>query len=255
MQIDWITVTAQIINFLILVWLLKHFLYQPVLRAMERREQHIANQLNEAEQREQQAREQMLHYQSKTEELERRDEEILSKARNDAEQLRKRLLEEAREETAMARANWQRQINEEKEEFLNNLRHQMIDTIQLLARKALSDLANSDLEERIVHVFINRLKSLDQDSRKALANVSEPLHISSAFELDAPVCSRLTRAIHEHLAEGIKVEYSRSPELLCGIELTSGGQRLSWNLADYLEEMATHIEAAFTPTETAKKEA
>ena len=42
MQIDWITVAAQIVNFLILVWLLQHFLYGPITRAMQRREQRIA---------------------------------------------------------------------------------------------------------------------------------------------------------------------------------------------------------------------
>ncbi len=49
MAIDWITVSAQIVNFLILVWLLKHFLYQPIIRAMDRREQRVSERLNEAQ--------------------------------------------------------------------------------------------------------------------------------------------------------------------------------------------------------------
>ncbi len=49
MQIDWLTVIAQIVNFLILVWLLKRFLYQPVINAMDQREQRIAERLQKAE--------------------------------------------------------------------------------------------------------------------------------------------------------------------------------------------------------------
>ncbi|MBU0908993.1 MAG: F0F1 ATP synthase subunit B, partial [Proteobacteria bacterium] len=48
MGIDWFTFCAQIINFLILVWLLKKVLYQPVLNAMAEREAKIAARLNDA---------------------------------------------------------------------------------------------------------------------------------------------------------------------------------------------------------------
>jgi F-type H+-transporting ATPase subunit b len=37
MLIDWFTVGAQVLNFLILVWLLKRFLYGPILDAIDAR--------------------------------------------------------------------------------------------------------------------------------------------------------------------------------------------------------------------------
>jgi len=48
MEINWFTVIAQIVNFLILVWLLKRFLYKPVLKAIAEREQKIASRLDAA---------------------------------------------------------------------------------------------------------------------------------------------------------------------------------------------------------------
>ena len=42
MLIDGFTVGAQVLNFLILVWLMKRFLYQPILDAIDAREQRIA---------------------------------------------------------------------------------------------------------------------------------------------------------------------------------------------------------------------
>jgi F-type H+-transporting ATPase subunit b len=65
MQIDWLTVIAQIVNFLILVWLLKRFLYHPVITAMDRREQRIAERLQLAEQREQAAIESRQDYENR----------------------------------------------------------------------------------------------------------------------------------------------------------------------------------------------
>lgn len=248
MTIDWITVSAQIINFLILVWLLKRFLYHPVIRAMERREQRIADRLNETQEREQQADKKSQQYQDKTEELERQRGELISQAKAEAEQQKKQLLNEAREEISEKRANWQRQANEEKEEFLTNLRRQAAQGIQTIARKALRDLADAGLEAQIVAVFLNRLKTLDKETRKALEETSEPVRIISTFELDSAVRGRLTRTIHEHLADGIEVDYTESPELLCGIKLSRGSQRLSWNLADYMEELEASINKAFSPT-------
>ena len=65
MQIDWLTTGAQIINFLVLLWLLKRFLYQPVIRAMDRREEKIAHRIREAEHREQTATAQAQAFQDK----------------------------------------------------------------------------------------------------------------------------------------------------------------------------------------------
>ena len=48
MAIDWFTIGAQILNFLVLVWLLKRFLYQPVLDAIDKREKRIAATLADA---------------------------------------------------------------------------------------------------------------------------------------------------------------------------------------------------------------
>jgi F-type H+-transporting ATPase subunit b len=254
MEIDWITVSAQVVNFLILVWLLKRFLYQPVIRAMEQREQRIADRLNEAEDREQQAEDKGQRYQEVTEDLERKREEILAEARHEAEQNKRLLLDEARKEVSDIRKNWQRQASEEKEEFLVSLRLQAAEATQAIARKVLADLADAELEERIIHAFIAQLGKLDKESRKEMAHTPEAIRISSAFELDSAKRSHITRAIHQHLADDIEVIYTQSKDLLCGIELSSAGRRLSWNIADYLEELKTRIEQAFSSTETVKQE-
>jgi F-type H+-transporting ATPase subunit b len=254
MQIDWITVSAQIINFLILVWLLKRFLYKPVIRAMERREQRINERLDDARTSRQQAEQQAAEYRSKREELERQREQRLAEAREQAEQEKKQLLAQAREEVKATREQWQRQVEREQAEFLEKLRVKAAESIQAIARKTLRDLADSTLEEQIVQVFVTRLESLDADARKALAKPGEPLRISSAFELDSRVRDRLTRAVHEHLGADLQVSYAVSAELLCGIRLDSEQQQLSWNLADYMDELTARIEEAFSPLRTSPAE-
>ncbi|MFO7529815.1 MAG: hypothetical protein R6W86_13575 [Marinobacter sp.] len=250
MEINWITVSAQVVNFLILVWLLKHFLYQPVTRAMDRREQKIRNRMDEADSREQQAMKEKESYQQKLASFEKEREELLEEARQEARQTRSQMLDQAREETARARNHWMREVSEEKTAFIDGMRHQSLDVVESVIRKALQDLADERLEERIAHTFVRQLNSLDEETREAMGHSGEPATIASSFELEPAQRSTLTRAIHDLIGADLAVNYTRAPELICGIELTCESQRISWNLSDYLEEMTASIEKAFEPLQT-----
>ncbi|HSN81281.1 MAG TPA: hypothetical protein VLS88_01775 [Polyangiales bacterium] len=249
MQIDWITVTAQIVNFLILVWLLKRFLYQPVIEAMDRREKRITDRLADAQEREREADEAARLYEQKQKELEDERDQIMAEAEEEAAEEKKRLTEEAREAVAETRKAWQRQVDQERTEFLSRLRRETADAIENIARRTLHDLASAELEEQIAQSFVKRLKALDEETRQAIAKTSDVVRISSAFELESGMRSRLTRTVHENLAEDLDVEYEQSPELVCGIELTSGGRRLSWSLDGYMDDLADRIEEGFTRME------
>jgi F-type H+-transporting ATPase subunit b len=245
MEIDWITVSAQVVNFLILVYLLKRFLYAPVMRAMDRREQRIAERLNEAKNREQKANDEAQRFRDRSEDLERRRGELMAKAKEQAEAERQQMLDAARDEVGETRLQWQRQVELEKDEFLEALRKRTAEAVQDVARKALADLADARLEEQVAETFVNRLKALDKDTRKAFADSKAPVCVATSFELDSAVRGRLTRAIHEHLTSEAEVSYDQSPELLCGIELSTSGRRLSWSLADYLDQLGVRMEDAF----------
>lgn len=254
MQIDWITVSAQIVNFLVLVWLLKRFLYRPVIDAMDRREQRISDRLNQAREREREAEEEGAHYRDKQQALQREREDILAGARDEAGAEKKQLLEEARDGVDEQRRQWQRQVEQERHDFMEGLRRRAVESIQAIARRALGDLADSELEERIVQRFVGRLKSADEDTRHALAAGEGPVRIHSAFALDSSVRGRLTRAVHEVLGDDVDVDYEQDAALLCGIELRRGERRLSWNLADYLDQLEQRLAEAFKPLETTKSE-
>ncbi len=255
MAIDWITVSAQIINFLILVWLLKRFLYKPVIRAMNKRKQTIAERLNQAREREREAKQKIQLYQVKAGKLKNARDRILDDAKLEAAKQKKQLLELARAELHEKLDLWQRQVVEEKQEFMTSLRARASENIQAIARKALHDLADAELENQVVNTFIKQLKTVDKKTRKSLSEASEPLTIASAFELSASLRDRLSNAINEHLCPGIEVNYTESPELLCGIELSRGGHRLSWNLVNYLDELNNNIEQAFSSIAPAREEA
>ena len=84
MPIDWFTVVAQAINFLILVWLLKRFLYKPILHAIDEREKGIAAQLAEAEAKKAEAQKERDDFQHKNEAFDQERAALLKKATDEA---------------------------------------------------------------------------------------------------------------------------------------------------------------------------
>ncbi|MEO5958542.1 MAG: F0F1 ATP synthase subunit B, partial [Opitutaceae bacterium] len=69
MLIDWFTVGAQVLNFLILVWLMKRFLYKPILNAIDAREKKISAELADAESKRAEAMKDRDEFQQKNEEF------------------------------------------------------------------------------------------------------------------------------------------------------------------------------------------
>ncbi|MGD8758265.1 MAG: F0F1 ATP synthase subunit B, partial [Deltaproteobacteria bacterium] len=122
MLIDWFTVIAQIINFLVLVYLLKRFLYKPIIKAMDERERRISGRLEEAEKREDQARHELERYQKKNKEIDGRRQVLLNQIKEDAEVQRKALIDQARDQVEGVRANWHEALEREKDAFLQDLR-------------------------------------------------------------------------------------------------------------------------------------
>src|SRR3984885_2421104 len=98
MPIDWFTVIAQAVNFLILVWLLKRFLYRPILDAIDERKKGMASQLAEAEARTAQAQKERDDFQHRNQAFDQERAALVKKATDEANAERRRLLDEARKD-------------------------------------------------------------------------------------------------------------------------------------------------------------
>jgi F-type H+-transporting ATPase subunit b len=247
MQIDWITVAAQIVNFLILAWLLQRFLYGPVTRAMDRRENRIAQRLRDADGKREEAENEARTYREMQAELERCRESLLAEARDKAEQERQALQQTARTEVEQRKQAWLKQVEAQRAEFLRDIRERSTEHFYELARRALGDLADTRLEEQIAAVFVDKLAALDKETKKKIARECSRFEnratVHSRFDLSTSEKSHITKAIHEQIFEHAQVTYEERAGIACGLELKAGGQTVSWSLESYLDELERRIEA------------
>lgn len=243
MLIDWFTVAAQIINFLVLVWMLKRFLYGRILRAMEARDNRIAAQVAEAEAKQKAATEQLALYQNRLQEFETLRESLLAEARGKAEKRYSELLEEARAHVHGLETDWQKDLDRERDAFLRDLRQRAAAEILALARQAVADLACVDVQRCAVQVFLEKLRRLDREAWKNLAKGE--LAIRTAFDLPESTRDEIERTIQQGTETPVRFHFELAPGIGLGIELRGNGWRIGWNSESYLESLEEDLRQAF----------
>ena len=245
MFVDWFTAIAQIVNFLILIWLFNRILYKPILQSIDEREKLISDQLVNADSKIKDAQIEKDEFQRKNNELQDRREELLKKAADDSNVERQKLLSEIRAESETLRLKLQETLKNEQKILQMEITRRIKDEVFAVARKALSELANQDLEERMCGVFICRLRELDFDKKKiieeSLKTSSNIILITSAFEVVPDQRSLIEKAFKENFTGEIQVKFETAPDLISGIEFTANGYKFTWSVSDYLTSLEKNV--------------
>ena len=241
MLIDWFTVGAQALNFLILVWLMKRFLYKPVLHAIDEREKRIAKELADADAKKAEAQKEHDEFQHKNEDFDKQRSDLLNKATEEANAERQRLLDEARKTADALSVTRQAALSNEADRLNQAISVRAQQEVFAIARKTLTDLAGASLEERMVAVFTQRLRAMNgqpkDDLGKALKTDAGPALVRSAIDLPPDQRAAIQTAINETFSADIHLQFETSPNLISGIELTANGQKVAWSIGDYLASL------------------
>jgi F-type H+-transporting ATPase subunit b len=245
MLIDWFTVGAQALNFILLVWLMKRFLYKPILHAIDAREQRIARELADAAAQKTEAEKERETFREKNEAFDRQRAELLSRATKEAHAERLRLLDEARLAADVLRAKRQDALEREQQILNDEITRRTREEVFAIARKTLTDLAGEGLEERMGEMFRRRLRELDGEAREGLAMVlkssSDPVLVRSAFEMPTEQRAAIQHALNETFSAQIQVRFETAPDVISGIELTANGRKIAWSIADYLSSLEKSV--------------
>lgn len=241
MLIDWFTVCAQIINFLILIWLLNRFLYKPILNAIDAREQRIASQLEYATQMKTEAENARMDYEQKIAGFEQQRLMQMNEAAQQAESERQQLIEKARRETAELKQQWLDALSGEQNSLNQQLSQRIEQEVFKIARKTLHDLSSTELEQQITTVFIQRLQTQAKQLATQLnqSPSGEPCRaiIRSQFTLTTDQQSAIDNALNDIIQQPLTVQFQSNSSTCFGIECVIGSFKIAWNIDDYLERM------------------
>ncbi len=254
MLIDWFTVGAQALNFLILVWLMRRFLYKPVLDAIDAREKRIAGQIEDATAKQAQAEADRVAFQGKSDAFDKERAALMAKAATDAQNESKQLMDEARQSADALSAKHQAALAAATQRVNQALAERAAQEVFAISKKALADLASTDLEAHIVEVFLSRLRALSGAAKAVLGEAfkSKPntAAVRSAFVLSPTQRESIQTAFTEVFQTAVPLQFDSAPDTVCGVEFSVGGQKVAWSVSHYMSSLEDEVSKLLAPVST-----
>jgi F-type H+-transporting ATPase subunit b len=244
--VDWFTVAAQVVNLLVLIFLLRRFLYGPITRAMAARQEAIVAKSREASLLVGEARAEGERLRVLADEMQQGRQQRLDALTEEVDALRREQLRSARAEVDQLQQRWQDAVGRERDAYLAELRLRAGEQILAVVRRAILDLSGEELDEVVVRRFVAELHRLDDAQRRLLAgrDGEQVIRVRTATPLRREVRAVLVAAIHEAITPDVDVELDTSASLISGVELRVPGFKLAWTVEDYLDDLETELGAA-----------
>lgn len=239
MEIDWSTFLLEIINFLILVWILKRFLYKPVLNVIARRQANVEKVLAGAETTQSKAQALQQQFQSRIQDWEQEREGAHAGLQEELRAERKRLMtalqSDLDQERSKAEVLQQRRLDEVVRQSENlALGHACTFISRIFTR-----LATPEVEAKLVELALEDLGRITAERRRSLQvaweQMREPVQVHSAYPLSSDQQARIVQALEGLLGEKPVCEFQQDPALMAGLRIAAGPWLFHADLQDELK--------------------
>jgi len=238
-ELSWTTFILEIINFLVLVWVLKRLFYAPVKRVIAARRAAVEKTLSDAESSKREAQELQSRYEGRLREWELEKERQKEAFRKELSEERAKQLKLTEilvaEEREKAKAQ---QKKKDAERRITEEREAMNQALEFTSR-VLKDVSCPELEGKIVDLVTEQLSSAEGESLPSAAAESwghgATVRVRSAYSLTEPQRHTLTTVLKSRLGTDAPVEFAVDQNLLAGVEITVGSYVLRANLRDELQ--------------------
>jgi F-type H+-transporting ATPase subunit b len=235
--LDWFTIFAQIVNFFVLIVLLRLFLYKPIVKAMVERKVRIANETRELREARIEADRLKAELRRKHEDLENRESEVMSEIHAEAEKWRQEAMASAGAEIEIMRKEWLAALEREKESVALNLRKKLVHEVSATAARIVRDLSGSDLEQLILSGFMHRIA----EEASGMECGNSDILIRTGFEYDDPQEQKIHQLLKGLFPAQNERIFITDARLGLGIELIAGDRKWEWNLNSYVTELENKI--------------
>jgi F-type H+-transporting ATPase subunit b len=241
MRIDWWTLALQAANFLVLVWLLQHFLYRPVQAIIAERQQRAESVLAEASSAKAAAEELRTELGEQRAAIESERRQVLEEAHAKAKEEAAALLDRARAGAEKLLAEGHQRVAQERAEAADALRQRAIELGVAIGRRLLTEVGDARLDQAFLTRALARLQALSEQERAALidrlAHDDIVVQVVTAAPLDVADRDDFSERLRALVGAGIDVRFAHDPALLAGAELRFPHTVLHHSWRDSLREI------------------
>lgn len=139
-----------IITFVIFLFILKRFAWNPILKALDAREQGIKNDIQAAKNAREEAEKSLEEYRRKLSEAQVEAQAVVAKARRDAERVREELLAKSKREAEAQVERARKQIELERMEAVNQIRSEIAGLVIASAEKVIGKALSAEDHRRLI---------------------------------------------------------------------------------------------------------
>jgi len=246
------------VNFLLLVILLRRFLFRPLTRIMDQREAELRERVLATERSRAAAEQEAQELAVARRSLEEHRQAQREAAEQEVERWREEQMRHARREIERAEERWRDSLAREQVELLAEIQERVGGLVTTILRLVLPGFADATVERRSLDLFLGQLEQLEKSRRDELVDAlatGAPAVVQSAAELPGDARKRIEEALARQLHPAREVHFEIAPALICGLTLRVGGYTLGWNLRDILQQLDDEFrlglrEAPLGPTGT-----
>lgn len=246
MGINWVTFIAQLINLFVLVWLLKRFLYRPILEAVDKRQAEITNKVKQAQNEYESAKQEHQELLAQKHSFQLEKETLFNQAAEQIDSLRKIQKEELSAQKQKALQKIKADILADKKQIETQVRDLAIENFMTLSQKLVKDFGLLTPFENTVLLFQKTITELPEDEKSIITKA-----LQKKNKLTILVSQKLTdlqeKEIQKTLADtflkgqSVLCFFKEEPSLILGLELKTDELLVEWSLKSYLDEMQENM--------------
>ncbi|MCT4552232.1 MAG: hypothetical protein N4A44_01045 [Alphaproteobacteria bacterium] len=255
MKIDAFTIIIQMLNFFILMWILKKYLYRPITNAMDAREKEIQKRLKAGKIAESKADKERL----KLEEMQASFEEYKIQKEDELEDWasaeRQKLNEKLDIVETEKREGIHQSLQKESEDFYNSMKEKVSGLFEKEISSAIKDLSDETLEERITKLFISKLSNKDYKRKQGInlkENTKEAIKVLTSYTVSKEDKAEIEKIVKSENKNNF-VEFSHNKERSTGIEIIINSKSIAWNVESYTKNFKKAIDKAINASYKVKK--
>ncbi len=257
MGINWVTFIAQIVNLCVLIWLLKRFLYKPILNAVDKRQAEILDKVNRATQEYESAKADHLALEKQRADFEKERQNLFAQTTKEVARLKKEQLTELADLKEKMVAKIQSDLIKDKDLTTLKMRDAAAQQFMLMAEKLIQNFGSISPAEQAANLFKNQLNTLTKTQLKALMTAVQKqsgLILLQAQNMPPDRQKDLHKFIKQKLGltDRTQIETVIDETLILGFELHVGDTVIEWSLKSFSEELRNNMNIALSEISSAK---
>lgn len=251
MGINLVVFFAQIVNLFVLVWLLKKFLYRPIINAVEKRQSEITNKVNKAKEEYALAEKEHKALSEKLQHFEKHKKTKFDETEKEIEDFKAHQLSLVKKQIQQIKQKMQNDLNRQTASLHTQIRETFADNFVNLTQKMMRELSSETAFSSSMTLFQKQLKNLSKQDIKKIKSAYEKQNIISIYSSET-----LTQKMQEELALflsktfqwdlPLKMRFETDKNLILGLEMMVGNHSTEWHLKSYLDEYQDKLNTALS---------